>query len=391
MSARIGILTSFLALLLPGCGTLLPLIPAPEDVRLLEPRFTTGIPDEEPLPELLLDGRNEDERTAMRVYRDTFRSVVHISSLAVYRNRLGMRSPSVGTGSGFFLDAGGHVVTNYHVVSGAQSVVVTLADGSAYRGAIIGVDEELDIAVLKLDGQGRPFSPVRWGTSERLQIGQTVFALGNPFGLEGTLTSGLVSGLRRPMESRSGFLVSNLIQTDAAINPGNSGGPLLDTDGYVVGMNVMIVSPTGASVGIGFALPSDTVVRVSEQLIAEGRVIRGWIEVVGVPLDIGLARSAGLSVDRGLLVTRVAPGGNAASAGIRDGEGGRTVQRGPYAIPVQGDVILEIDGARITSLATYFGALTATRPGDRITVLVLRDGQEIELTVQLVSRPDRAR
>ncbi len=391
MKTHTAILALGLMLLLSGCGMLLPLIPAPEDVYLLEPRFTTGVPEDQPLPELRLHRRNEGERNAMSVYHDTFRSVVHISSLAVYRNRLGMRSPSVGTGSGFFLDEAGHVVTNYHVISGAQSVVVTLSDGSAYRGVIVGVDEELDIAVLNVDGQGRRFVPVRWGSSERLQIGQTVFALGNPFGLEGTLTAGLVSGLRRPMESRSGFLVSNLIQTDAAINPGNSGGPLLDTHGFVVGMNVMIVSPTGASVGIGFALPSDTVVRVSEQLIAQGRAVRGWIEIVGVTLDPVLARSAGLAVDRGLLVTRVVPGGNAARAGMRDGAGGSTVQRGPYPIPNQGDVILEIGGTRVTSLATYFGALTATRPGDQVTVLVLRDGREIELVVHLVARPEGAR
>ena len=391
MNGRGVVLVFGLALFLSGCGTLLPVIPAPEDVHLLEPRFTIGVPEEQLLPDLRLEGRNEGEQNAMSVYRGTFRSVVHISSLAVHRNRLGMRSPTVGTGSGFFLDEAGHIVTNHHVVSGAQSVAITLSDGTAYRGVIVGVDEELDIAVLKVDGHGRRFVPVRWGRSERLQIGQTVFALGNPFGLEGTLTAGLVSGLQRPMESRSGFLVSNLIQTDAAINPGNSGGPLLDTEGSVVGMNVMIISPTGASVGIGFALPSDTVMRVSEQLIAEGRVLRGWIEIVGVPLDTSLARAAGLAVDRGLLVTRVESGGNAARAGIRDGIGGPTVQRGPYSIPIRGDVILEIGGSRVTSLATYFGALTETTPGDRVPVLVLRDGREIELVVHLVARPQRVR
>ncbi len=373
-------------LLLSGCGTLLPIIPAPESVWMLEPRFTTDVPDEEPTPQLRLGGRNEGERVAMSVYHRTYRSVVHITALAVYRNRLGLRAPSIGSGSGFFLDADGHLVTNNHVIKGAHSIVVTLHDGSAYRGEIVGVDAELDIAVVKIDGHGRRFDPVRWGPSDELQTGQTVFALGNPFGLEGTLTAGLVSGLRRPMETQSGFLVSNLIQTDAAINPGNSGGPLLDSDGLVVGMNVMIVSPTGASVGIGFALPADTVLRVSEQLIVEGRVTRGWIEIAGVPLDRGLARGAGLAVERGLLVTRVEPGGNGARAGLRDGGGGRTVQRGPYAIPVEGDVIVEVDRAQITSLATYLGALTATQPGDVVTVKVLRDGREVEIPVELVAR-----
>ena len=385
-SSVIVVVLAAAALATAGCGTLLPLIPAPESVGFFEPRFADTIPDDDPAAEPRLAGRDESERTAMSVYHGTYRSVVNITALSVFRNRVGLRVPSTGAGSGFFLDDDGHLATNNHVIRGAQSLVVTLHDGSNYRGTVVGTDEELDIAVLKIDGAGRRFEPVRWAQSDTLQIGQTVYALGNPFGLEGTLTAGLVSGLRRPWQSESGFIINNLIQTDAAINPGNSGGPLLDTDGRVVGMNVMIVSPSGGSVGIGFALPADTVVRTTEQLIAEGRVVRGWIELVGVAVDRTLARAAGLPVERGLLVTRVVPGGNAARAELRDGEGGRTVHLG-YPIPVEGDVILEVGGQRVTSLASYFGALTATRPGDVVTLRLLRDGREFETTLELVARP----
>jgi S1-C subfamily serine protease len=190
------------------------------------------------------------------------------------------------------------------------------------------------------------------------------------------------------METDSGFLVNNLIQTDTAINPGNSGGPLLDTDGRVVGMNVSIVSPTGANIGIGFALPADTVTRVTDQIVATGRVRRGWIDLVGVPLDRALAQAAGLDVSRGLLVTRTLAGGNADDAGIRDGRRGRTIQRGSYVIPVEGDVIVAVNGSEVTSLATYFGALATTQPGDEVTVVLRRDEQTIETRVTLVARRD---
>lgn len=371
---------------LTGCGTLLPIIPAPEAVRRFEPEFTTGVPGEEPLPPLRLEGRAEFERIAIRVYRENLRSVVNITTLAAYRNRIGTTIPSTGGGSGFFHDTDGHVITNNHVIEDAQSIVVTLYDGSNYKAEVVGVDEELDIAVIRIDPKGRTLAPVRWGSSERLQIGQSVFALGNPFGLEGTLTSGLVSGLRRPMETDSGFLVNNLVQTDTAINPGNSGGPLLDSEGTVVGMNVSIVSPTGANIGIGFALPADTVLRVARQIIAEGRVERGWIELQGVPLDRSLAQAAGIGVSRGLLVTRVRESGNAAEAGLQGGEDGRVLQRGGYSIPVDGDVIVAVDGFEVTSLATYFGALETTQPGQRVAVTVVRGGERLELAVELTSR-----
>lgn len=371
---------------LGGCGTLLPIIPAPEYVGRYEPELTTDVPDEEPLPPLRLEDRGDTEAVAMRVYRANLKSVVNITTIAAYRNRLGATRPSAGGGSGFFIDADGRVVTNNHVIDGAQSIIVTLHDGSNYRAEVVGVDEELDIAVLRIDALGRPLAPVHWGESGRLQIGQSVYALGNPFGLEGTLTAGLVSGLRRPFETESGFLVNNLIQTDTAINPGNSGGPLLDSEGLVVGMNVSIVSPTGANIGIGFALPADTVMRVAGQIVREGRVERGWIEIVGVPLDRALAQAAGISVTRGLLVTRVTEGGNAVAAGIRDGGDGRVLQRGGYAIPVDGDVIVAVGSYEVSSLSTYFGALETTQPGQRVEVTIVREGREMELTVELTSR-----
>jgi S1-C subfamily serine protease len=312
--------------------------------------------------------------------------VVNGTGVSVYRGLLGATYPSGSTGSGFVFDTVGHVVTNNHVIADSQRVYVTMYDGSNYPASVVGADVELDIAVLYVDFLGREVAPVEFGPSGRLQVGQTVFALGNPYGLEGTLTRGLVSGLRRPMETESGFIVQNLIQTDAAINPGNSGGPLISSDGRVVGMNVMLVSPTGSNVGIGFAIPSDTFVRMAEQIIDEGRVTKGWIDIHGVALNSALAATAGLSVTNGLLVTRVIDGGNADRAGLVDGSRGRTVMRGGIPIPVEGDVIVAIDSQPITTLADYLGALQTTQPGDVVELTVVRDGQTRMVTVELVAR-----
>ncbi len=252
---------------------------------------------------------------------------------------------------------------------------------------MIGTDPELDLAVLRFDPQGRDLTTIPRGDSDGLQVGQKVVALGNPFGLDGTLTMGVVSALDRPIELPSGFLIRDLIQTDAAINPGNSGGPLLHRQGRVVGVNTLIVSPSAASASIGFAVPIDAAARVVAELVATGRVARGWIEFDGIALDRRLARAAGLETRQGILVTEVPAEGNAAAAGLRGGRGGRTVRLGRHRLPVEGDVVVAVDGETIATIPELLAAVAPTSPGEQVTLTVLRDGNERKLTVTLVERP----
>ncbi len=322
------------------------------------------------------------------VYRHNIRAVVNITALSVFEDRLKRKHPVSGTGSGFIVDQSGHVVTNSHVIHGAQSLIVTMYDGSNYRARVVGEDSELDVAVLQFDPQGRKLTTLGFGDSGSLQIGQRVLALGNPYGLEGTLTTGVVSGLRRPMQTASGFIVRNLIQTDAAINPGNSGGPLLDSRGEVIGINVMILSPTGSNIGVGFSIPSNTVKQTLGAVLTHGKISRGWIQLTGIALDRQLAAFAGFPEDKGLLVTHVDPGGNAAQAGLRDGHGGKYVERGIFAIPVEGDVIVAVNGQGISSVPEYLGSLALTSPGEVAHLTVMRGSRTIEVPVVLSKAPD---
>lgn len=373
---------------LSGCSTLVGIRPAPEDVRFFEPELTEGVPEEQPPAPLRTDGLSADEIAAVTVYRNTVRAVVNVTALSSFRDSFQRRIPVTGTGSGFIIDGQGHVVTNYHVIEQAHSIIITMYDGSNYRATLVGEDRDLDLAVLQFDSHGRKLPTISFGNSDRLQIGQKVFAVGNPYGLEGTLTSGLVSGLRRPMQTASGTIVRNLIQTDAAINPGNSGGPLLDSRGELMGINVMIVSPSGGNVGIGFSIPSNVAARVVAQLLRDGKVTRGWIEIDGIGIDARLAATAGLSVNRGLLVTHVDPNGNAELAGLRDGRGGRFLQHAGVTIPIEGDIILAVDGLPVGSSAEFVGSLESTRPGDVVTLSVLRGNQKVKVRIVLSAVPE---
>lgn len=374
---------------LTGCATLTGMRREPVDIHQFEPKLTVGVPAEKPLSPIRTEGLSSEEIGTVTVYRHNIRAVVNVMSLRLYRNLFQGEFPVAGTGSGFILDQQGHVVTNYHVVKGAESLIITMYDGSNYRADVIGHDADLDLAVLKFDPQGRKLDTITLGDSDTLQIGQRVLALGNPFGLEGTLTAGIVSGLRRPMRTESGFIIRNLIQSDAAINPGNSGGPLLNSSGQLVGINVMILSPSGGSVGISFSIPSNVAVRVVHQIISGGKVSRGWIQFTAIALDPQIARAAGLGDRRGLLITHVVPGGNAASAGLRDGSSGRYVQTGAFVIPVEGDVILAVDGQPVGSVIEYLSTLETTQPGDVVTLTVLRDQRTIEVPVVLSRRPEQ--
>ncbi len=280
-----------------------------------------------------------------------------------------------GTGSGFIWDDRGHVVTNYHVVAGASEARVRLADGRDYKAALVGASRSHDLAVLLIGVGFKPPAPVPLGTSVDLKVGQKVFAIGNPFGLDWTLTTGIVSALDRSLAAENGATIEHLIQTDAAINPGNSGGPLLDSAGRLIGINTAIYSPSGASAGIGFAVPVDTVNRVVPELIARGKYIR---PAIGIEVDDGINRLAQKQLGvEGVIILKVAPGSAAASAGL---EGARRTADGGLA---PGDIITAVEDKAVDSVGKLFSRLDDFKVGDTVRLTVLREGRTREVAVTL--------
>jgi S1-C subfamily serine protease len=326
-----------------------------------------------------------DEANNIRIYERLNEAVVNITSVTIEYNWFLEPVPREGTGSGSIIDQEGHVLTNYHVVKDAKKLSVTLADGSEYEGRLIGTDPENDLAVIRFDPRGKILTSIPFGRSAGLKVGQKVLAIGNPFALERTLTTGIVSGLGRPVKTDSGLVIREMIQTDASINPGNSGGPLLNSRGEMVGINTMIFSPSGGSVGIGFAVPVDTARRIVPEIIRAGRVSRGWIDISPVQLFPALVRYAKLPVSEGILVSKVEPGSPAEQAGLLGG--GEAVRYGRSLIYLGGDIIVEVDGLQVTSLYDLLGALEDNKPGEKVTVKVLRGRKEVTLYVTLSARP----
>ncbi|WP_026602432.1 S1C family serine protease [Methylomonas sp. 11b] len=318
-----------------------------------------------------------DEKSTIELFEKSRDSVVYISTAALVRNvwTRDVFSVPKGTGSGFIWDEAGHVVTNFHVIAGANEATVKLADGRDYKAALVGASQVHDIAVLKIGvGFKRP-PPVPVGTSRDLKVGQKVFAIGNPFGLDWTLTGGIVSALDRSLGGQDGPAVEHLIQTDAAINPGNSGGPLLDSAGRLIGINTAIYSPSGASAGIGFAVPVDTVMRVVPELIKQGKYIR---PALGIEIDQQMNEQlAALTGKTGVAVLRVQPGSAAEKAGL---QGVKISASG--VIP--GDIIVAINGKEVDSLSKLFARLDDQKVGDVVKVRVFNNGQtrEVEVTLQ---------
>jgi S1-C subfamily serine protease len=318
-----------------------------------------------------------DERSTIELFEKSRDSVVFITTAQWVQDVWTRNVFSVprGTGSGFVWDEAGHVVTNFHVIQGASEATVKLADGRDYRAALVGASPTHDIAVLKIGvGFKRP-PAVPVGTSADLKVGQKVFAIGNPFGLDWTLTTGIVSALDRSLPVEEGGLtIEHLIQTDAAINPGNSGGPLLDSAGRLIGINTAIYSPSGASAGIGFSVPVDTVMRVVPQLIKTGKYIR---PALGIEVDAQLnQRLQALVGGQGVFVLRVMPGSAAQKAGLIG------VQTSAQGI-VPGDRITAIEGKTINDVAALFASLDQRRVGDVVTVTVERAGRSREVRVEL--------
>ncbi len=322
-----------------------------------------------------------DEKATIEIFERAKGSVVYISTQQRVMDPWTRNVFNVprGTGSGLIWDDLGHVVTNFHVIAGASGARVRLNDGRDYTASLVGVSPEHDLAVLRIRVPLDRPPPLPLGTSHDLQVGQKVYAIGNPFGLDWTLTTGVVSALDRSISGNGGRSIDHLIQTDAAINPGNSGGPLLDSAGRLIGINTAIYSPSGASAGIGFAVPVDTVNRVVPELIATGRYTR---PTLGIAVDEDLNRqiTRRLGVE-GVVVLRVEPGSPAAAAGL---EGSRVDEEGRF---YPGDIILKVEGVEVPSVARLLSRMDDFRPRDRIRLSILREGQVLEVTVELAAGP----
>jgi len=331
---------------------------------------------------------SESERENIAIYELYNSAVVNITTETMALNWFLEPVPQEGSsGSGSIIDTRGFVLTNNHVIQNANRVFINLADGSQFEGSIVGVDPENDIAVLKFSPpQDMELRVIPYGDSSNLMVGQKVLAIGNPFALERTLTVGIVSGLGRPIQTSRNRIIRDMIQTDASINPGNSGGPLLDTQGRMIGINTMIYSPSGGSVGIGFAVPVNTAKRVVTEIMQHGRVRRGWIDATVVQIFPSLVRYARLPVNSGLLVSRTRRGGLAERAGLRQGT--EQVQYGRSIIYLGGDIITSVNGIKTDTLADLYSSLEASRPGDVVKVEIIRGGQTSTLEITLADREE---
>ena len=331
-------------------------------------------------PAVSADEYTPEERVNIFVYEQVNRSVVNITTEIGGRRFMMFEAPAdQGAGSGSVIDRRGHILTNYHVIEEAQSIQVTLYDGNSYDAKLVGVDPSTDVAVLKIDAPADALVPVGIGDSTRLKVGQRVFAIGNPFGLERTLTTGIVSSLNRSLPARNSRKIKSIIQIDAAINPGNSGGPLLDSHARLIGMNTAIASRTGQNTGVGFAIPASVIARVVPQLISKGRVVRP---------DSGITRV--LETDSGLLIATLLPDGPAERAGLRGFRIVRQKKRqGPFVYEYEtvdrnaADLIVAVDSEKVVTADDFLTAIETKQPGQEVTVDVIRGGRKVQVPVQL--------
>ena len=336
---------------------------------------TTPKPDAIPRSVTARGSLAEDEQNNISVFRSVSPSVVHITTIATQRGFFSgdvMQVPR-GTGSGFMWDNLGHVVTNFHVIQGASGAQVTLSDQSTWRAALVGAFPDRDLAVLRIDAPKEKIKPIVIGGSKDLIVGQKVYAIGNPFGLDQSLTTGIVSALNREIESLTQRAIRGVIQTDAAINPGNSGGPLLDSAGRLIGVNTAIYSPSGASAGVGFAIPVDEVNRIVPTLIRDGKFIRPALGIQAAPPTLQKA----LKLPEGVAVAGVVKDGPADKLGLRP------FMRAQDGNVVLGDIIVGLDGKPVASLDDLLSLLEQRQPGDTVPITILRGGEKLEQKVTL--------
>jgi S1-C subfamily serine protease len=327
------------------------------------------------------DGLDSEEQNNIIVYRKNIPSVVNVTSRAMKFDFFYGAVPQEGQGSGFVIDKDGHILTNYHVIEGAQQLEVTLHNRKKYKATVVGTDNVHDLAVIQIKAPN--LIPAVLGDSRNLQVGQKVYAIGNPFGLAGTMTRGIVSSIR-PVKEPNGATIEDAIQTDAAINPGNSGGPLMNGHGEVIGINTMILSSVGQNAGIGFAIPINTAKAVLNDLMTVGRVRRPALGVRTIPVS-ALGEEAGnelgLAVDYGLLIVQVVPGGAADQAGLRGGT--ERAYLGNIPIMLGGDVIIAIDGEKVEDEQGLAEMMNNHRAGDTVKVTIYRNKKKMELSVAL--------
>ena len=329
-------------------------------------------------------GLTEDESINVRIYRQASPAVANILTKATEYDFFMDPVPVEGAGSGFIIDPRGYILTNYHVVEGAQSIEVVLGDQSRHAAKYIGADQRNDVALIKIDPKGKQLAALKLGDSNALQVGQKVLAIGNPFGFQSTLTTGVISALGRTVQTSQTAFIDEAIQTDAAVNRGNSGGPLIDTHGDVIGINTAIYTPSGTTAGIGFAIPINTAKNIANDLITSGRVHRAYLGVVTFGLGGGLAEALDLPVQEGLLVETVEKGGPADAAGIHGGD--RLVQAGLQKFYIGGDVMVAIDGQKVANQFDLNVILNHHRPGETVNVTVYRGGKKMEVPLKLGER-----
>jgi S1-C subfamily serine protease len=325
-----------------------------------------------------------EEQNNITVYRKNIGAVVNITSRVMTFDFFYGTVPQEGQGSGFVIDKDGHILTNYHVIADAQTVEVTLHNHKKYKATIVGSDRAHDLAIIQI--KAADLQPIVLGDSTNLQVGQKVYAIGNPFGLAGTLTQGIVSSIRQVQEP-NGPIIDEAIQTDAAINPGNSGGPLLNWHGEVIGINTIIASSVGQSAGIGFAIPINTAKAVVNDLVTLGRVRRPALGVRTIPIDPELADEMSLAADYGLLIVQAVPGGSADRAGLRGGS--ERASLGNMPIMIGGDLIVAIDGEKIESQQNLAQMMNKHRAGDTVKVTIFRGKKRLEVPVVLGEARDQ--